>query len=246
MSIWEACEGQKHLGLLEEEPWRVVEAQHILNSRDLVDDIEEYEVLEDLLEQSKPELSVATPNPLIFTPFRYPPLDYGSRFGRVFEPSLWYGSLNINTALTEVAYYRLKFNQDTEADLGYVETLLTAFNVFIKTNRGINLTEPPFAAYRTDISSKNSYDASQQLGSDMRANQVDAFVFYSARCSIEDSKNIAIYETPVFHHKQGQYTYNQQTWKCVASNIKAEMTRTDALGKHQALTFAWDSFSKKL
>ena len=246
MSIWSVCEGQKHLGLLEEEPWRVVEAQHILNSRDLVDDIEEYEVLEDLLEYSKPELTpeltTDTGNPLIFTPFRYPPLDYGSRFGRVFEPSLWYGSLSITTALTEVAYYRLKFNQDTEADLGYIDTLLTAFNVSIKTNRGIYLTQPPFMTHRNDISSRTSYDVSQQLGSEMRASQVEAFVFYSARCGLDDAKNIGIYSTPVFYQKQGQYTYHQQTWKCVASNIKAEMTRTDGLGRQHALTFGWDDF----
>lgn len=58
---------------------------------------------------------------LIFTPFRYPPLKYGSRFGRAFEPSLWYGSLQLKTAFAEVAYYRLRFFHDTEANLGYLE-----------------------------------------------------------------------------------------------------------------------------
>jgi hypothetical protein len=38
-----------------------------------------------------------------------------------FEPSLWYGSLSLKTALAEVAYHRLKFFKETQANLGYIE-----------------------------------------------------------------------------------------------------------------------------
>ncbi|MCH9756854.1 MAG: RES family NAD+ phosphorylase [Gammaproteobacteria bacterium] len=236
MNIWSLCEGSQHLTTLKEEAWRVVEAQHILNSRDLVDSIEEYEILEALLDNSKPGIESKILDPLIFTPFRYPPLDYGSRFGRVFEPSLWYGSQDITTALTEVAYYRLKFNQDSEADLGYIDTLLTAFNVFVQTKQGIDLTKTPFSEYTADISSKNSYVASQLLGSEMRNSDIQAFVFYSAR-SKDKSKNLGVYTQDVFSSKQNQYTYNQQTWKCVSNKTDVQIARTDALGEQKSLTF---------
>jgi hypothetical protein len=94
----------------------MVEAQHISSSRDLVESREEHDLLEELLENSKPQI-VNNIHYLIFTPFRYPPLKYGSRFGSNHEPSLWYGSINLHTALAEVAFYRLKFFEDTSADL---------------------------------------------------------------------------------------------------------------------------------
>ena len=46
---------------------------------------------------------------LLATPFRYPPLPYGSRFGSRFEPSLFYGARSASTALAESAYYRFVF-----------------------------------------------------------------------------------------------------------------------------------------
>ena len=236
MSIWASCQGEKHVCELREEPWRVVEAQHILNSRDLVDSLDEYEILEDLLNNSKPTINTQISDPLIFTPFRYPPLEYGSRFGRIFEPSLWYGSLDIKTALTEVAYYRLKFNQDSEAELGYIDTLLTAFNVWIKTNQGIDLTQKPFIKHKADISSKTSYTASQLLGSDMRENKIEAFLFHSARTT-QTKKNLGVYAMDVFSQKNGSYTYNQQTWKCVSNKNEAQIARTDGFGKSEVISY---------
>jgi hypothetical protein len=241
VSIWDAGEGGKHICELKLEPWRVVEAQHILNSRDLVDSLDEYDILEELLNDSKPAIHTHILDPLIFTPFRYPPLKYGSRFGRLFEPSLWYGSLDMKTALTEVAYYRLKFNQDTEAELGYVDTLLTAFNVCIKTKHGIDLTKFPFLQYQTDISSQTSYTSSQLLGSDMRENNIAAFVFYSARTKHAE-KNIGIFDIDVFCQTNGSYTYNQQTWKCVSSKDDVQIARTGNFGKYEVIHYNHSHF----
>ncbi|MDF1677316.1 MAG: RES family NAD+ phosphorylase [Legionellaceae bacterium] len=239
MNIWQTCQGNSHITTLKETPWRVVEAQHILNARDLVDSIEEHEILEDLLENSKPHIETHINDPLIFTPFRYPPLEYGSRFGHIFEPSLWYGSLDITTALTEVAYYRLKFNQDTTANLGYVDTLLTAFNVCIQTKGGIDLTKPPFAQYTSAISSKTSYTESQQLGTDMRQHNIEAFIFYSARTE-KPAKNIGVFTCHAFCKKHQQYTYNQQTWKCISDKTTVQMMRTDNFGHQRYLNFDFE------
>lgn len=84
MSIWNECEGIKFRKFVTLEPWRMVEAQHISSSRDLVESREEHDLLEQLLENTKPIIS-NTKHYLIFTPFRYPPLAYGSRFGTVLS-----------------------------------------------------------------------------------------------------------------------------------------------------------------
>src|SRR3990167_6415078 len=156
MNIWKLCDGGNHIISLHAEPWRVVEAQHILSSRDLVDSSEEHDLLETMLEASKPPINTEK-HYLIFTPFRYPPLAYGSRFGYTYEPSLWYGSVTLETAFAEVAYYRHRFFKDTEAELGYIEISVTAFSADLQTNFGIDLTERPFSQYTPHISDKNSY-----------------------------------------------------------------------------------------
>ena len=189
MNVWELCDGKQSVIPLSVEPWRVVEDQHILSSRDLVDSIEEHDLLEELIEESKPVIEKGK-NYLIFTPFRYPPLKYGSRFGSTFEPSLWYGSLELETAFTEVAYYRLKFFADSHADLGYVEISMTAFRAIIVSNKGIDLTNKPFNKYTQYISNKNTYEYSQLLGTHMREDNIEVFIYSSARTSAM-TKNIA-------------------------------------------------------
>lgn len=228
MTIWEACDGAKHIQSFEAQPWRVVEAQHVLSSRDLVDTSEEHDLLEELLEQSKPVINKID-DYLIFTPFRYPPLKYGSRFGQHFEPSLWYGSHDLKTAFAEVAYYRLMFINDSEAELGYIELSLTAFNAAIKTANGLNLTQPPFVEHRQQISAKNTYEYSQALGSSMRNANIDAFIFYSARD--DEGQNIAAFTSKAFVKIKNLATFNHQTWQCIADESVVEFTRQEFTGK---------------
>ena len=214
MTLWKKCKGENHIVAIEEEPWRVVESQSSLSSRNLVDTQAEYDVLEEMIEASKPRTKKEL-HYLIFTPFRYPPLKYGSRFGSKFEPSLWYGSLEIKTALSEVAYYRLLFLKQTEADLQYINVSLTAFQAKIVTHSAIDLCAAPFAKYRAEISSPSNYESSQLLGSQMRENNIDAFKFYSARN--EDGINIAAFNQTVFQKKKGDLIFNVNTWQCSAN-----------------------------
>lgn len=234
MTIWEECNGLNHLIPLTLEPWRIVEAQHISSSRDLVDTIEEHDLLETLLEETKPFISPQK-HYLIFTPFRYPPLKYGSRFGSLDQPSLWYGSLELETAFAEVAYYRRQFLKDTHGALGYIETPVTAFSTYLKTQRGIDLTHIPFDNYHKLISSKENYTYSQSLGTAMRQAHIEAFIYFSARTD-NPSKNIAAYTPNVFHMKKNQYIHNQQNWTCIANKNSIEFIRCDIL-KNQRLIF---------
>src|SRR5437868_14148689 len=142
-SIWTRCAGDSELRALRLSPWRVVEAQHQVSTRKLVDSAEEQVLLEELIERVKPpELTGGRLHYLLFTPFRYPPLRHGSRFGARHERGVWYASENRRTAFAEVAYYRLLFLEGTRAELGTVATQLTAFTVRMRSPRGVDLVAP--------------------------------------------------------------------------------------------------------
>lgn len=225
MSIWKTCQGSAHITPIDVEPCRVVESQSTLTIRDLVDTREEHDVLASILEASKPAVDTDI-HYLLFTPFRYPPLKYGSRFGRRFERSLWYGSLDIGTALSEVAYYRLLFLHHTEAMLGFLHVSLTSFSAKLGTDRGINLCAPPFNAHEERISSKTDYAISQELGTDMRNNHVHAFIFRSAR-SHTQGLNVAAFTPDVFHRKNKHYVFNYESWHCVANQHFVHFSNQD-------------------
>jgi hypothetical protein len=72
---------------------------------------QEQDLLEQLLDETKPPYKEGTQqlHYLISTPFRYPPLKYGSRFGDRTMPSFFYASETPQTVLGECAYYRFAF-----------------------------------------------------------------------------------------------------------------------------------------
>ena len=99
--IWAACRDRAAPVALQGDVFRLVESQEQVATNSLVRTLAEQALLEDLIETSKPQL----PGPairlhyLLATPFRYPPLPWGSRFGRCFEPSLFYAARTRDTVL---------------------------------------------------------------------------------------------------------------------------------------------------
>ncbi len=87
--IWQACRGAEHIGPLAGELFRLVESQAQVATLDYVDTLAEQALLEDLLETVKPPWPAdsARLHYLLRTPFRYPPLPWGSRFGQRHEPA---------------------------------------------------------------------------------------------------------------------------------------------------------------
>lgn len=225
--IWNNCRGNKHIIPLQQDAWRVVEDQHNSATRKLVDSLEEHDILEDIIEQVKPKLPEKNRNLnlhyLLATPFRYPPLQHGSRFGKVFEPSLWYGSIELITAFAETAYYRILFLTHTTAKLNMVQTKLSAFPVVIKTNKGIDLSIKPFNKFTKLISSKTNYYHSQALGSVMRAQGVEAFLYYSAR-DTKQRLNIALF-TPMAFKNPTILQNTITSWDCYATTDYVEFSR---------------------
>ncbi|MDI7027707.1 RES family NAD+ phosphorylase, partial [Pseudomonas aeruginosa] len=104
--------------------------------------------LEELLESSKPPVP-ADAEPLHYllkTPFRYPPLRWGSRFGRRHEPSLFYAALKLETAMAESAYYRcvLWSGMAVPPPSGGVLSGHASFEAGGGGGRGNRLQGPPF------------------------------------------------------------------------------------------------------
>ena len=75
---------------------RLVQQQGINSLEPLVDNLEQLARLEAMVTTSKPPLQAAGPDtpsqPLLTTPFRYPPLRHGSRFGSRQYRGMFYGS----------------------------------------------------------------------------------------------------------------------------------------------------------
>jgi hypothetical protein len=184
----------------------------------------EQKLLEEMIDSVKPpDRSRGTLHYLLFTPFRYPPLPHGSRFGTRAEPGIWYGSESAVTVFTEVAYYRLLFLEGSAAELEPLHTDLTAFRIVIRTPRGIDLVSPPFDTHADVIASPVSYEATQALGRDMRTAGVQAFRYPAAR-DRESGINVAALDPAVFGRRQPR---SLETWHCTATRELVEFLRRD-------------------
>ncbi|MEO5903902.1 MAG: RES family NAD+ phosphorylase [Gemmatimonadaceae bacterium] len=240
-SIWTRCAGDSEVRPLQLSPWRVVEAQHQVSTRKLVDSFEEQALLEEMIDRVKPpDQTSGRLHYLLSTPFRYPPLRHGSRFGGRRERGIWYGSEDRRTAFAEVAYYRLLFLEGSKADLGTLETALTAFTARVRTRWGMDLVVRPFADHRRAIASPTSYSSSQALGTAMRGAAVEAFRYPSAR-DVEGGVNVGVFDPAAFGNAKPRAF---ETWHCAASADRVELTQADYF-KRETFAFPRSQFLVK-
>ncbi|MDH5634108.1 MAG: RES family NAD+ phosphorylase [Gammaproteobacteria bacterium] len=185
--------------------WRMVESQHDNATLAITRSLTEQSRLEELLEQSKPaypadvgDTSSARLHYLLRTPFRYPPLAYGSRFGDRFSPSLFYASLTVDGMLAESAYYRAVFWDDYEDKAeGDIITGHTAFSFRYKTTLGLRLHEGSFKRHQAVLTHPANYGPTQALGARMREAGIIAFEYISARSQIP-AINLALFTHKAF------------------------------------------------
>ncbi len=162
--------------------WRIVESQHIAATMKLVDTRDEQDVLESLLESSKPGLTadLSRLDYLLATPFRYSPLRIGSRFRGVTDPGVFYGAESIRTAGAEIGYWRWRFLQDAP-DLERLDPVAhSAFSVELGTN-AVDLRLPPFDADSLVWHHRSDYAATQAFARIARHAGVGAIVYQSVR-----------------------------------------------------------------
>ena len=222
-SIWTQCAGRTRVRPLAGEAWRVVEPQHLVATRKLVDSDAEQQLLEELIESTKPPLPEGRLHFLLTTPFRYPPLRYGSRFGTRAQRGIWYGSVGQRTAFSETAYYRLLFLEGTAADLSPLMVELSAFRAPFRSEQGVDLAALPFAEFRDRISSPVSYRESQRLGYEMREAGVYVFRYWSAR-DRQGGLNVGLFTPKAFSSRKPTVP---ETWRCVVARDGVEMTKKD-------------------
>lgn len=202
--------------------WRMVETQQVSATRAITDSIDEHDVLEAMLDENKPAnhpKAVAARLPyLLSTPFRYPPLRHGSRFGSRHEPSMLYASSNETTLLWELAFYKLIFwfDQTVLPDrVAYVPHTSFQFSV---NAMGLQLDCPPFDHYRKLLTDPLNYASTQAVGKTIRERGVGLFTFSSARDPNQDT-NLAVIDPMVL---KGKTPTNLITWLCEfgASGVK--------------------------
>ena len=130
---------------------RITDRQGQSGTADLVDGLREQARLEQLIEGVKPPIPSdwpdagkrgPLPHRLLLTPFRYPPLASGSRFGRAHQRHLFHGARALETALAERAFHALRQLEDSPLPAGSrIQREQTAFSVQISAERGLALQE---------------------------------------------------------------------------------------------------------
>jgi hypothetical protein len=216
LDIWTTVDGKKQIQPLMAKIFRFVESQEQAATLSLVNNIYEQDLLEDLIEANKRSLPQETDSLhyLLKTPFRYPPLQHGSRFGTCYEQGIFYGSLTLPTALAETAYYRFVYMLGPVVPFkSPIFSTHSSFSVTVKSNFGIFLDSPPFNSYERILTSPSCYIATQQLGTQMRQEGVEVFRYTSARDK-HQGKNMALLTHKAFYsHKPTQLAH----WLCQTS-----------------------------
>jgi hypothetical protein len=205
--------------------WRAVEAQHVVATNALVDTLAEQALLEQILEAAKP------PAPrrralhwLLFTPFRYPPLPYGSRFRGPTDAGVWYGADEIRTACAELGYWRWRFLRASPSLAALPARAQTVFEAHIVAGT-VDLRAPPFVAQRTRWTAPNDYSGTQRLARAARGAGVDLIRYESVRdperggCGAVLTPNAFSTTTPL----------TMQTWLLAVDRQRVSWASTSAL-----------------
>ena len=201
---------------LANEVFRIIESQEQAATSSLVDQLGDLEILNQLIDNTKPTVKALKKQPhyLILTPFRYPPLLHGSRFGKKTETSLFYGSYNRETVLAEAAYYHFLFwsGMETPPKQGYI-TQHSIFSVNYSIQKGLQLQSEPFCNVRNVLTNPGSYQETQTLGSEMRKANIEGFEFISARDE-NVGINLALFSPTAFPLRQSQRLTSKQELMC--------------------------------
>jgi len=220
--------------------WRVVEAQHRVSTMKLVDSLAEQEILEEILESTKPPVPEACRDLdyLLFTPFRYgAAYPAGSRFRRAgFTEGVFYASASPDVAMTEMAFYRLLFFAESpETPIPKNAADYTALAVRIASERALDLTKPPLNAHSALWMKHNDYTDCQALADGARAVDVTAIRYASVR-DHKHRPNYAVLSCRAFADRA---PIARQSWKM---HIRAEGVLAICEAPAASLTLTAESF----
>lgn len=193
--------------------WRCVEAQHLVSTLRLVDNLDDQALLEDLLDETKPPVPEECEGLhwLYMTPFRYGLYPYGSRFRKVGRtPGVYYVSEHQDTAVVETAFQLLLFYADSPGTpFPERPTEHTCFDVPVQAAKAIHLTRKPFSDAAELWRHPNDYSETQALEEVARAANIDLITYASVR-DPENKENAALLTCTAFADTAPTV---QQTWK---------------------------------
>lgn len=212
--------------------WRVVESQHVASTMKIVDSRDEQDLLESLLEGSKP---ARPPIPelhyLLATPFRYHPQRGGSRFRGVTDPGVFYGAKSVRTACAELGYWRWRFLKDA-VDLDRLEPVAhTVFRTEIATET-VDLRNPPFDRDAAAWQHPSDYGATHAFARVAREAGVGAILYRSVR-DADESWCVAVLTPKAFAGRKPHPA--MQTWWLAVHRDEVVWRR-----ENEAMTFRAD------
>ncbi|EHH11699.1 RES domain-containing protein [Mesorhizobium amorphae CCNWGS0123] len=191
----------------------MVEAQHRVSTLKVVDTLDEQALLEDLIEETKPQIPLECRHLhyLLATPFRYGSIyPHGSRFRRAGRTlGVYYAAETMLTAVAEMAFYRLLFFAESPVTPWPRDAAdYTAFAAAIKCANAIDLTRSPLDRDQAAWTHPTDYSACQSIADVARAAGLQAIRYRSAR----DSKgaNIALLTCKGFAKPK---PLEPQTWR---------------------------------
>ncbi|MCH7667874.1 MAG: RES family NAD+ phosphorylase [Acidobacteria bacterium] len=218
----ELFSGRKLHRVLSVSGYRMVEHQGKAATAELVDTLDEQLVLERLLDDSKPPYRPHTEalHYLLRTPFRYPPLTHGSRFGTRVMASFFYASEDPKSCLAEVAYYRFIFLSDMETQFPTpIRSRHEMFTVRFRTHHAVDLTR--LSNVKPQLTDPSDYTFTQQLGSWLMEQGTDLIRYWSARHP--DGVNLAAQPSALWSKTPGQ----RQMWFCHTTPDEVSFAKPD-------------------
>ena len=206
--------------------WRVVETQEVAATRDITSSAAEQQRLEQLLDTSKPVVPKDCKglSYLLMTPFRYPPLRYGSRFGSTNERGIYYAASELQTAFAESAVYLWLFQRGPK-ELGpikHIQDQRTAFSVKLASQKAVDLCSDAFKSVRKKLVSADNWEFTQSIGAEIRSSGADFFWYPSAR--FDGGINAAVISPNAFYSKKPE---ELQNWNLRLSTSSCWFGRAD-------------------
>lgn len=221
--------------------WRLVEAQHLVSTLKLVDDLDEQLLLEEIIEGTKPSVpdECRHLDYLLSTPFRYgSPYPAGSRFRRAgLTDGVFYCSQSVETAVAEMAFYRLLFfTESPETMIPDLAASYTAICAAISTERSVDLTIPPLVSHSAIWMHPTNYEPCQQLAETARTLAADLIRYTSVR-DPDRGANLAVLRCRAF---QRPAPVTRQSWR-LAITARGVSALCDA--PRQRISFPAEVFS---
>lgn len=203
--------------------WRIIEGQYRSSTLRLVDTFAEHDVLEAMLEATKPAVPPECQHLdyQFWSPFRYGCYPRDSRFRRRGRtPGVWYGSEVPFTAMCEMIWGMLRFFRASEGTpLPRRPVEYTAVCADIQTPLMLDLTTPDWAE-QGDWMAAEDYGDCLTLADDLRAAGGEAVRYASVRAP-EHGANVAVFTCKAFANPR---PVGVQTWQVLYSDLLQRVT----------------------